>query len=538
SGFFLAFMPISVFFGRITTSDIIVVTFTLLCYYFYILWQKYDKNKYFGAMILTFVIGGLTDWHIYFIVPVIAIHCFFKSSKTSNTQKRNKMILFLIISSLIPVLFFALAYLTMGKLIFAYMFHSLLRTSGVFLYGMNEPITFSLLSLATLELQRAYSLFTPIVCFLFAIWAISVVFSFSKKKYSSNNDVIIMMLISGLLDIFTFKEMAYSHNFLLLPFSFSFAMASALGFEQVIKRMPFLFSKHNYFAQKTKILVCVFFILISFFFILFTINQVGNMHSKDDLRDYQTGLFLNKNTLINQVIIADHETKVINYYSKRNTICGLNDINALNIALKNNPEKYSYIVISPDSPFTNYSLKQHLFLHYKLYDSNNILMFDLTQKSDKNIFNKIYNREQKRKINFNDKIEFTGYDITYQPENKSPIKRYIFGNADRYIAITLYWKIIGQLNETYFSFVHFEGKENSFEEGNTLFYNLYPANEWKVNETIKETYLVEIPNNAKYGNYLIIIGIHDEDNKKLKIMENKGKNNYFANIGNIYIYPK
>ena len=535
SGSVLAFMRICVFFGRITTSDIIVVTFTLMCYYFYILWQKYNNNKYFGAMILTFVIGGLTDWHIYFIIPVIALHCFFKSSKTSNTQKRNKMILFLIIVLLIPILFFALVYFTMGKIVFEYMFHSLIRTSGVFLYGMKEPTTFSIFSLASLELQRAYFLFTPILCFLFAIWTITTVISFSKKKYSTSNDIIIIMLISGLLDIFIFKEIAYSHDFLLLPFSFSFAMASALGFEQLIKKMLFLFSKHNYFTQKTKILACVFFILISSSFILLALNQIGNMHSKDDLRDYQTGLFLNKNTLTNQVIIADHETKAINYYSKRNTLCRIDNIIALDNALKNNPEKYPYFVISPDSPFTNCSFKQHLFSHYKLYDFNNVLMFELTQNPDKNIFNKTYTPEQKRKINFNDKIEFTGYDITYQPENKSPIKRYILGNADRYITITLYWKITGYLNKTYFSFVNFKGESSSFEEGNALFYNLYPSSKWKINETIKETYLVEIPTDAKHENYSIIIGIHDEDSKKLKIKENKEKNSYFAYIGNIYI---
>ena len=259
------------------------------------------------------------------------------------------------------------------------------------------------------------------------------------------------------------------------------------------------------------------------------------MHSKDDLRDYQTGLFLNKNTLTNQVIIADHETKAINYYSKRNTLCRIDNIIALDNALKNNPEKYPYFVISPDSPFTNCSFKQHLFSHYKLYDFNNVLMFELTQNPDKNIFNKTYTPEQKRKINFNDKIEFTGYDITYQPENKSPIKRYILGNADRYITITLQWKITGYLNKTYFSFVNFKGESSSFEEGNALFYNLYPSSKWKINETIKETYLVEIPTDAKHENYSIIIGIHDEDSKKLKIKENKEKNSYFAYIGNIYI---
>ena len=545
ASFFLAFMPMTIYFGRITVSDTVVATFTVLCYYFYVLWLKYDKNHYFAGLLLSFVIGSLTDWHIYFIVPLIGLHYLFRSLKRTdlylkkqNNQniltafqsylsKRNNimMLSFLIITVLVPIAFFANIYLTIGESGLNSMFGSLTHRTGVSVADSRTEDEFTVTSFFQKEIIRSHNLFTPLVCILFFFWSSNIFYSLIfKKKYSKNNDIIILMFISSLINICLFKQMVWTHEFILLPFAFPFAIASAVCFKQITDSISFLCSKmkmHLFSLKKNTLLVnYILLFLISFCFISYAIPETKQLYSQGDMFYYQTGIILNNISSSNESILATYGHPTTRYYAQRDVMMNIRTINNLKGLLNDKIQNYAYFVMFNDERCAE--LNNYLFANYKLLEFKGTVVFDLREKPDKNAFNTTYIPQYPTKINFNNQIEFLGYDLDFMEENKLFIQKYLSGSGTRAFRITYYWKSLKPMNETHKVFVHFLNEREGivFQQDHMPFYGLYNTSQWKAGEIIKETYNVDVWNNVKLGKYYIKVGLYNGAGRLPTINEN------------------
>ena len=71
SSIFVAFMPISAYFGRIVNFEAAALFFALLVLYAYVNWIDNGKKRYFLIMVLGTILGGLTDWAFYLLLPCL-----------------------------------------------------------------------------------------------------------------------------------------------------------------------------------------------------------------------------------------------------------------------------------------------------------------------------------------------------------------------------------------------------------------------------------------------------------------------------------
>jgi len=162
-------------------------------------------------------------------------------------------------------------------------------------------------------------------------------------------------------------------------------------------------------------------------------------------------------------------------------------------------------------------------IHNKNSDFNKYFYLFKTYKLPDNSIAEIYKRKETisgaldgtlkiqnpLKINFNNQIEFLGYDLN-KTINKNRFK------------ITYYWKSLKPVNESYKIFVHFlnESGDVIFQQDHMPFYGLYNTNEWNVGEIIKETYNIGVWDNVKPNQYYISAGLYKGKKRLPIVIEN------------------
>ena len=134
-----------------------------------------------------------------------------------------------------------------------------------------------------------------------------------------------------------------------------------------------------------------------------------------------------------------------------------------------------------------------------------------------------------REVTYSRHVMFLGYDI-----DRSELAR---GES---FNITYYWKCLRRIRKNLAIFVHIFQGNQKFQQDHFPQKGKYSTYQWEKGEVIKETYVVEIPNDIPTGNYTIGIGLWDpyKSKKRLIIAETdvSCKEN-IAFIGNIEVLP-
>lgn len=114
-----------------------------------------------------------------------------------------------------------------------------------------------------------------------------------------------------------------------------------------------------------------------------------------------------------------------------------------------------------------------------------------------------------KKANFNDKIEFLGYDL----ENEE-VK--LGGN----VLITYYWRCLKPVKKDYKVFVHITHNGQRFQNDHLPLQGLYQTSRWERREVIKERLTINVPKEIAPGFYEIKLGLYDTGKgKRLKIKD-------------------
>jgi hypothetical protein len=73
AAFFAAFMPMSAYFGRIVNFEPPVLFFILLFTYAYLVWSETGASPWFFVTVSALILGGLTDWPFFLVLPFFVI---------------------------------------------------------------------------------------------------------------------------------------------------------------------------------------------------------------------------------------------------------------------------------------------------------------------------------------------------------------------------------------------------------------------------------------------------------------------------------
>lgn len=108
-------------------------------------------------------------------------------------------------------------------------------------------------------------------------------------------------------------------------------------------------------------------------------------------------------------------------------------------------------------------------------------------------------------IIFEEGIELEGYDISVARPS-----------SEQYIYITLYWKSIGSVSESYTVFIHLlDSNSNLLHQVDELpLQGKWPTNNWKVGNRLVDRHTLIVDSEPQSGNYTISIGLYDSTNLK------------------------
>lgn len=120
-----------------------------------------------------------------------------------------------------------------------------------------------------------------------------------------------------------------------------------------------------------------------------------------------------------------------------------------------------------------------------------------------------FSLSERREVIFGDTIEFIGYDI--DKKEIAPGKSF---------HITYYWKAVGRVKKDWIAFVHFIDPEDNidFQNDHPIYSGYNDSRSWIKGEIYKERFRVKVPEDARPGDYRIVIGLCDpKTGERLKV---------------------
>lgn len=309
---FAAFMPMSAYFGRIVNFEPLVLFFVLLITFGYIYWTETNEKKYFFLMLIGVILGGLTDWPLYLILP-------FLLGYSLITKKNTKSIVLIFIIGCLVAAF----YLVLKSYLIGY-------DAGVKIWfthvsqRSNASMFLLRYEFYTRLFQRLLDWFTviPLVLSLYGVYQ-SLRALLQEKilkdniKNSEKHLIPLIILMFGLSYLLLFPQSTYVHSFQLFYLIPGVSIYAAIGLR---------FFLHKYFLHKKSdnrlrnvggIMITV---LILFFFVFSSTNFILTLHAGNNYEYRDMGVFIKENTNPDDLIVVSQGAYAILYYSERMNI--------------------------------------------------------------------------------------------------------------------------------------------------------------------------------------------------------------------------
>jgi hypothetical protein len=214
--FFLVLNPMFFYTRNFVAMEVLVVFFTALMLCIYVRWLRDDRPRTLYLLFLIFVLGTLSDWQFYFVVPPLIVHYFGFVKK----KKKDKRLLFLLPGSVLTFLM----YLAHVRFLTGSITGSKTFTGNLFetlLFRLNLSETSKSYNITLMELVRKifgnFSFYyTKILLLATIFFIILFLFNVLTKKNVEKEALPFLIFLSFLSSFFIFSNLTWIHDFLLL----------------------------------------------------------------------------------------------------------------------------------------------------------------------------------------------------------------------------------------------------------------------------------------------------------------------------------
>jgi hypothetical protein len=188
AAFFAAFMPMSAYFGRVVNFEPLVLFFILLFAWACLMRSETNNKKYFVLAVIAIILGGLTDWPFFLILPFFVI-----ISLITRERIRETLFLFILGCGI------AAGYLAIKNSLVGYQagisnwFAHILYRSDILTF-IGNPDLYSLI------ISRMWNNFS--ISIVLAIIGIIIFLHIFRKEQKTSNKIKIKVLIPPALFLF------------------------------------------------------------------------------------------------------------------------------------------------------------------------------------------------------------------------------------------------------------------------------------------------------------------------------------------------
>lgn len=355
SGLLLVVSPLYIYFGTQPVHETLVPAFSLLAFLGYAYFFERPALVSYLLLVSGVVLGGLTNWTGFYIVPPLVLHYFLFKKDPSRRFFISLLIPLCIGIFLLHILH--MRWLTGGKS----------GMGGIFLnrlnpYRSSELTGYSLPRYIWQEITFLRIYLTNITVISSGIWILVMLYKRRVGKLRLVDTILFMLLFYGAIHFIFFQDLVFIHDYMiyyLLPFM---VLSTAVVISTVLHKLP---------RRIRLIFVLVFFSLVIKERVAYTKALIA---SDMNTKGVEVGEFINRNTNSGDaVFVTSNSYKefyevFINFYADRHVEYG----ETLPETLAN----YRFIVRPKAHDALPFPAKTYLSTHFAKYENNEFIWYD------------------------------------------------------------------------------------------------------------------------------------------------------------------
>ena len=509
ASFFFALFPVRVYYSTLVNPHILASFFSWLTFVFYLRWMERGGTKYYAGMYASFVLGALSDWITYWVVPPILLHYLVCE------YRKIKNLKFVLSFAVMPLVLLGTHLgwtytLGGGWALRGLLDRLLVRTASA---GSAEgQIVVTMWDFYTFGYIRAKLFLTPVVCFLSVAWFGDLVIASLHGRLPKQNMFVLALLLFGLSYNLVFRNAVYIHDyhmfFHLTPF---FAIAATLGAQLIVQKI----------LRNRWVWVIPFVVLVGCSFGAQSISALRwLLDAPVWSHTYLVGSKVNEITGESTKVMSSFEPDIrMLFYSDR-AWSEVRDLSTMKELLEGDEDFSLYTLDSMSAESVGRGLREYLVRNYPVENSYDYSFFDL-QRSGSNVIVQDPQIAHPAEVNFDDEFMFLGYNVEKVVRKKrepSWLEKYFKGHVEllpehrTFFRITYFWQCLGEMEEDYTLVAQFEGRHGKtyrIDQSHQGVNGAYPTSMWREGEVIKEEYQVEVPADYPPIRYALWVGVRD-----------------------------
>ena len=508
AAFFANCIPMSLYYGRHVGRESLVLFFTLALAYMYILWLEHRAKHHLIFMVILMVLGCLSGWASYYIVPFLILHYFVVARRFISFQKGRYSIFILpLVCCIVFTLFLLLTGFLTGSVS-----GGTARDVGIFEAAVSrmEHKHFLTSGFYRDMFQVVVNYFNPVVIIFFMWWVVSF-FRERKNRVSLRETFLLMLFLFGFTEFVLFPQMAYQHHHVLYYLIAPLSIAASLGIQRV--------------RMMERIMILTVFLYTAFGF---TANLYS--HTNTNIERFNLAKVLGGVTQPNDKIMmaVPYFISYIEFYANREVTYGVYGFEEQKI--EDYVKSGIYRLYLADNA---YGIPEYLLRNFRMVDIGQYTLFDLAQPDT-------CGREIQYpcNANFGGKFYFLGYSLDKKVERLTvgrtgTWRPDFFGFADFEIEerdlyfVEYVWEVLDEIEDECKVFVHFENEsgEKVFRQDHFFQSGLLDMKKMKPGLIICETFCFSVPAGV---DWLIKIGVFSQESgQRLPVLNYETENSSF-----------
>ncbi|MBU4369655.1 glycosyltransferase family 39 protein [Patescibacteria group bacterium] len=462
ASFFYLFFPISQYFGKFVSKETITMPLIFLFLWFYYLWVKENRVKHFYLMLVSFFLGCLTNWPIYYLAPVTIIHY-----RYILKHKNKQVFALLLIAVSCFISFFAFNYFLTG---------SWKGIQSQWPVNMQVPLVGVIKHAITVQMQwqilfqsHFYIKLIEYLLYSFTLPAllIALYFLFNYQRFKYLRKPIIYILFIPILYIaygIFFPKLVFHHIYVVVYFSAILAVICALVISKISKAGQIIF------------------VIIFLLFSIFSINTLYKWNNTNSDRFMLAKIIPAISQQGETVALSEpFFSPFIEYYGQREILYDVISWERLHYIV--NTGKINFFI-------TNFKeFQEYLIDKFPvIFLPNNFAVFDIRAKG-------ILMPIKRYNISFDNNINLINYSF------KSLSKEYFL--------LDYVWQKTEEEIDEFKVLVHFEDQDGKYLFGQDHFISNGFIDLTKLdNRMINESYIIKIPQSALGKKVSIYVGLY------------------------------
>jgi 4-amino-4-deoxy-L-arabinose transferase-like glycosyltransferase len=303
-----AFLPMTVYFGRMLCHEAPTNFFALATALAYLRWHRDRRTGFFAAALTALSLGMLCGWPGYYLAGLLPLH----HIMSSGYARREWKILFFPLTAIVLFgLHLGHIFWLQGTEGLTYLGSMFLLRTHLYLSPSLEALganldNFTWAAFLVLETKRADALFTPLALILAALSLYDLVRHRRREAALSDPVFIVVLLLFGTSHVIVFSQGAWHHRYWLFYYSTVVAVLAAHGALSLAG-----------LARDSRVLG-----VLGVLFVLAALPRIQALHNIDNPSIYPTALLLKElsrpgeQIVTNAPAIYEHAPEV-GYYAGR-----------------------------------------------------------------------------------------------------------------------------------------------------------------------------------------------------------------------------